>query len=369
MAAIPDGAQPNTAVSILRGYERSSNERHRLHLGASIIGGECARKLWYTLHWADREKLTGQKLRLFGSGHLQEPRLIEDLRRVGVQVEDFDPQGGQWTFRTLSGHFGCSMDAAALGLPEAPKTWHVCEFKGLNQKNFDKVVKEGCKKAKPEHHAQMMVNMGMSGMKRALYLVVNKNTDELHSERIEFDKTEFDRLVARAEGIIRATEPPARISDDPTKFPCGWSGKASGAGPGQCAFFNVCHGDQVPEVNCRTCSYSTAVLDGVDRKEGEWRCSNPALESAPVLSEPLQRSGCLEHRFIPIFLERTAKPVAFEHGVVVYQMNTDKSKFFGNGSGKQGSLTSGEIRACSGKSLLPEMCGIKGEFPGARVVA
>lgn len=366
MALIPVEAQPNTAAAMLRGYELIAEEPHRMHLGASIIGGVCARKIWYTYRWADRENLTGQKLRLFGSGHLQEPRLIADLRRIGVQVEEFGPDGEQWRMRTLGGHFGGSMDGAGLGIVEAPKTWHCLEFKTANQKNFEKIIKQGGRIVKPEHHAQATVYMGLAGLTRCLYLVVNKNTDELHSERWEFERTEFDRLVSRAETIIAATEPPNRVTNDPTRFPCKWEGKASGK-PGQCAFFNICHGDQVPEVNCRTCSFSTPDLTGPNAEEGRWTCSNPALASAPVLSEALQRTGCQEHRFIPIFLEKTAKPVQFVDGVVVYA--TPKGEHFGNGDGRRGALSSQEIRNCGSKAMLPEMSRIKGEFEGARVTA
>jgi hypothetical protein len=38
--------------------------------------------------------------------------------------------------RDEAGHFGGSMDAVALGIPEAPKTWHLCEFKTHNAKSF-----------------------------------------------------------------------------------------------------------------------------------------------------------------------------------------------------------------------------------------
>lgn len=364
MAALPQDIQPDTAAAILRGYEQAQDERHRMHLGASLIGGQCARKLWYTLHWADKEKLSGQKLRLFGSGHLQEPRVVADLRRIGVQVEETGPDGAQWTFRAIGGHFGCSLDGAGLGFPEAPKTWHSLEVKTANQKNYDKLVKGGVKEAKPEHHAQMQVGMGLAKLERAMYICVNKNTDEVYSERVRFDKAEFDRLVARAETIIKANEPPARFTEDPTRFPCKWEGKASGAGPGQCAFFNVCHGTQVPEVNCRTCAHAAPKLDG---DKGEWTCANEHLKSMPIISEQLQRTGCQEHRFIPVFLERFAKPVDYVDGGIVVYENT-KGERFGNGDGTRGTFASQELRDCPGKALLPEMALIKADWPGAKVV-
>lgn len=353
MALLPDVAQPNTAAAILKGYEDAHKEQHRMHLGASLIGRECSRQLWYTFRWADTEPLTGQKLRLFQTGHLQERRLLDDLTRIGVVVSETGADGGQWSVRTLGGHFGCSLDGAALGLPEAPKTWHSLEFKTANQKNFDKIVKEGVAKAKPEHHAQMIVGMELAGLERAMYIVVNKNTDEVYSDRVRADSVAAKRLIAKAEGIIRASEPPARLSERADFWQCKF-----------CKFAPICHGERAPEANCRTCAHSTPDLAG---DGGRWLCGNEKLAGMPVISEALQRRGCEEHRFIPIFLARTAKPTDFVDGVVVYE--TTDGGVFGNGNGKLGTFTSQEIRNAGTPLLLPAMAALKAEFATAKVVA
>ena len=353
MALLPDTAQPHTATAILKGYERAAKEEHRMHLGASLIGKSCARAIWYTFRWADREAFSGQMLRLFQSGHLQEPRLIEDLQRIGVRVDAFQPDGRQWTFKALGGHFGCSLDGVGLGLPEAPKTWHSFEFKTSNQKGFDKVSKEGVEKAKPQHWAQMQVGMGLSALERALYLMVNKNTDELYSERVPYDTVAYARLMHKAESIIKATEPPARLSERPDWFECKF-----------CTFHALCHVDQTPEVNCRTCAHSTPDLSGTD---GRWTCSHEDLQSMPVISEAVQRTGCSSHRYIPIFLERTAKPTDYHDGAVVYTMRD--GQVFANGDGTNGTFSSAEIRSAKTKAVLPEFVQLKYEFKTAKVVA
>lgn len=355
MAALPE-QQPTTAELLLKSYEGLAGQEHRMHLGASIIGHECSRAIWLTHRWAETENLPGQKLRLFESGHLQEPRLVADLRRIGVEVHDTAPDGSQWRVRALGGHFGGSMDGAALGVPEAPKTWHVIEMKTANQKSFDATVKGGVKKAKPQHYAQMTAYMGLTSMDRALYLMVNKNTDEIYSERVRFDNDEFRRIMTRAEMILKMAEPPERISKDPSWYQCGY-----------CKFKDHCHGDQVPEVSCRSCAHSTPDLAGPNDGEGRWLCSNDHLKQMPVISEALQRKGCAEHRFIPIFLQRTAKPIDFIDGNVVYEMADGTT--FANGDGTNGTHSSAEIRACGAKALLAETVAIKLEFKQARVVA
>jgi len=348
VAALPDVI--TTATEIFKGYERAHSEEHRPHMGASLIGHECGRHIWLTWRWAETQKFEGRMLRLFQSGHLAEPRLVEDLRRIGVEVHDKNPDGSQWRVSAVGGHFGGSMDGCALGIPEAPKTWHVLEFKTSNQKSFDAMLKTGVQKAKPRHYAQMQVYMGLTGMERALYVMVNKNNDDIHSERVKFDRVEFARLMARAERLVKASEPPERISNDPSWWECK-----------MCHFHAQCHGDQVPEVNCRTCAHSTPVLEGTD---GTWTCAQADNQAIPL---DAQRVGCEGHRYIPIFLAKTAQPVAYESGVVVYE--TPDKKVFGNGDGTQGTFSSHEIRKCGCKATLADMVPVKFAVATAKVVA
>ena len=68
------------AEAIYEQYEkREATEKARTYLGASIIGKECSRALWYDFRWASREKFDGRMLRLFQTGHLAEGRFVNDL--------------------------------------------------------------------------------------------------------------------------------------------------------------------------------------------------------------------------------------------------------------------------------------------------
>jgi hypothetical protein len=70
-------------------------------------------------------------------------RLVADLRAAGVQVLDKDPETGrQWSVSAVRGHFGGSMDATAIGVLEAPKTWHLVEFKTHGNKSFGELKKK-----------------------------------------------------------------------------------------------------------------------------------------------------------------------------------------------------------------------------------
>ena len=95
----------------------------------------------------------------------------------------------------------------AIGLPEAPATWHVCEFKTHSAKSFAKLKAEGVAASKPLHWSQMQAYMQLAGLDRAFYLAVCKDTDELYQERIRHDAEAGLRILTKAERIIGAARP------------------------------------------------------------------------------------------------------------------------------------------------------------------
>lgn len=357
MAAVPQPIH-STLAKIYEAYEKKyGGEPPRAHLGASLIGHECDRYLWLMFHWAEFEKFEGRMLRLFQTGHLEEPRLVGDLRAIGVEVHDKDPAGDQWQVFTLGGHFGGSMDAALHNVPEAPKAWHVGEFKTSSEKKFLEMQKKGVEEANKKHFAQMTTYMGLTGMKRALYVMKNKNTDELHIERLEFNEAEFAKIMRRAEVVVKATEPPPRCAKDGSWYVCKF-----------CPMRQICWGQTAPQVNCRTCVHSTPELDGDKR----WSCAklkkNLAYEVKDgKLVNDEQLRGCAGHRYIPALLETFAEPVAHDGDRgVVYQLHDGGSTFI-NGEGP-GAFTSHEIRNCEGKAGLadPNILEMRKRF-GARI--
>ena len=83
---------------------------HRSHLGASLIGHECSRHLWYVFRWAKHEQFDARMLRLFNRGHREEARFIEWLRGIGWEVSDGPNGEDQWRVSAVMGHFGGSLD-------------------------------------------------------------------------------------------------------------------------------------------------------------------------------------------------------------------------------------------------------------------
>lgn len=349
MATLPAPSSA-TVDAVYRWRERTTEGGHRAHLGASVIGHGCNRHLWLLFRWAESEKFEGRVLRLFDTGKREEPRVYEELRGIGCEVWA-DDGSGQYRVSAHGSHFGGSLDGVVQGIPEAPKTPHVLEIKTHSAKAFKELQKKGVKDAKPLHFDQMQTYMRLVDLDRALYYAVNKDTDEVYTERIAHDPEASQRILDRAEKIITATEPPLRLSDDPEYFECKW-----------CRFHGQCHGTKAPEVNCRTCTHSTPQIDGT---EAAWTCGlSTPLQVIPI---KVQRTGCDSHRFVPPMLERLGKPVDIDGDLIVYAMEDGTQ--FANGTPPDG-FTSAEIRAADGPGMLRDrqVRELREEFPTARIV-
>ena len=286
-----------TVEAIYSAYEDGRNEGFREHLGASLIGKPCERALWYDFRWVTAAQHSGRILRLFQTGHLEEERLVRDLRASGATVLEVDPETGrQFKVEALSGHFGGSLDGLAVGLRESPRTWHVLEFKTHSAKSYAQLVAKGVAASKPQHAAQMQIYMHLMGLSRAFYLAVCKDTDALYAERIEADPAEAERLLAKASRIIDAARPPSRISEDPAWFECR-----------MCSHRAVCHEGAMAAVNCRTCLHSTPV-------EGGWHCARHDR----MRDFGQQLNGCRDHLFIPDLVD--GEVIDATENFVVYRM-------------------------------------------------
>lgn len=275
---------------------RGEEDGHRSHLGASIVGRECARAIWYNFRWAWKSTFGGRMLRLFNRGHLEEGRLIALLLTIGCQIYQQDENGKQFRISWADGHAGGSGDGVVIGLPDLAGTPALGEFKTHNKKSFEKLagddwkayvealldpdkprVKfsgEGVREAKFEHYVQANCYMRKMGLSVCLYLAVNKDDDSIYAELIPLDTEVADRYLYRGEQIIAMTTPPAKLNPSPGFFKCKF-----------CDLRPVCHLGVTPDRNCRTCAFSTP---GV---EGAWGCSM----HEKILTKDEQLKGCSEY--------------------------------------------------------------------------
>lgn len=290
--------QPNVDA-IYQWYEDNADSWDSLGINVGDAGKPCDRELFYNLHWASHpEKVKGRNKRLMETGNLEEPRFESDLANIGV-----DFYGAQDRIRLVAGHVRGKRDGAGIGFLNAPKTEALVEFKTSNEKNFKKVLKEGVAKAKVEHYGQCQLGMHHFGFTRCMYFVKNKNDEMIHEEWIHYDLEYCLKLLARLERIVKATSPPARISEDPANFMCMFC-KHNKSG--------VCHDDVLPRVTCRSCLHSSAEMDG----DAMWSC---ARWNKP-LSFDEQKAACEAHLFDPDFVPGTQTDSCEINETVTYLM-------------------------------------------------
>lgn len=270
----------------------------RPHLGASEIGHECYRKPWYSFRWFKNREITPKQDRLFNRGHMEELIVIEDLINAGCKVEGINidesihkrfytlfniklPNNKQNSKSFAHGHGGSSLDAIIHNLPDAPKIPHLFECKTSNTKNFIKTKILGVEKTNHTHYVQMNVYMKLFKLKWALYVIVCKETDERHYERVKYNKKVARLYVERTNRTIASENPPPRLSDDQNYYKCG---------PKWCEYRDVCFGGKLPIVNCRTCRYSGL------RDKGGWVCEIKKKEKE--ISYKKQAKGCKKYKVL-----------------------------------------------------------------------
>lgn len=311
-----------TARAIFARHERDVDDWRRPHLGASIIGSECNRHLWYSFRWASHPRTEGRMLRLFERGQREEDWIVEELRLIGMRVEtrdytqpvdDATGEHPQFRFEVFGGHFAGSIDGAVLGVLEATKTWHLLEVKTSNDRLFQVLQKQGVAKAQPRHFVQIQIYMHALNLSRALYVCVCKNDDSIYTERVHYDREVALVTLHKAELIIGSPEPLTRISEDPTWFECKF-----------CDHRPVCHLGEVErlERNCRTCLSSTPVEDGT------WWCDQHRTK----LDLDAQRRGCGDHLFIPTLIPWKPEVVDKDRRLITYEL-PDGSRVTDTGTG------------------------------------
>ena len=254
---------------------------HRDHLGASGLGEECWRKLWYSFRWAKAEQFDGRMMRLFNVGHSAEPRFVTYLKGIGFDVKEFDEDGKQFRISGALGHYGGSLD----GMCKAPAKYQLSEdiilslsFKTNNTgSGYEKVSKEALQKAKPMHWAQECQYGYKTGIRYCIYMIENKNDSDITIKVLELDWNYGAQLEKKAEQIIFSKEPPPRISENPSIVNCKY-----------CHLAGICHHGETPEKNCRSCRHSEPV------ENAEWKCN---LHNG-VIPKDFIKSGCSD--WLPI---------------------------------------------------------------------
>lgn len=248
-------------------------------IGVSGIGHECARYLFYSLRWMSNDDIiTPRMKRLLNRGNHEEILFEKLITKIGFQP--IKAEGKQHKVEHCKGHVKgyadgiaatCGIDPLAYPKLSQLPSHVLLEYKtcgtGRGFADYSKTVILH----KPIYYAQICV-MGFSfNIPTCVFLVVNKNDDDIYAEVVELDFSHAKKLIDRAGSVIFTNNPPKKLAQSPSFSTCK-----------SCKHNTICHHDGLPVKSCRSCVYSKAVEDR------NWYCN----KYNSVIPRDYQKEGC-----------------------------------------------------------------------------
>lgn len=187
----------------------------RDYMGASGLGVECQRSLWYSFH-KPMPIDKAQTLRKFDVGNALEPVVIKWLQDAGIKFFT-PPNGKQFSFK--DGLLGGSCDGVIYNIPGDTEEPYLLEIKTSNGFYFKEFQKKGIS-ANDKYAGQVQVYMNKFKLKKSLFAVVNKDTQELFLQIIKYDEFEALRLIERGHQTASMENEPDRSYSTKMDYRC-----------------------------------------------------------------------------------------------------------------------------------------------------
>ncbi len=185
----------------------------RQYIGASSIGNQCLRAIWYGLRMSETKVVEPQQQLAFEVGKRLEILILDLLVASGIHIER------QFGFHCREySLFQGTLDAVLFD--NVGNSTAIIEIKTAKNDSFRIFQRKGVRLWWPEYYDQVQCYMGMSGIAESIILVFNKDASELCEEVIEFDPIWYASLVEKAKIVGEYTEPPPRLSERPAFFKC-----------------------------------------------------------------------------------------------------------------------------------------------------
>lgn len=202
----------------------NNQDEVRTYIGASSIGNPCARSIWYRYNNYDAEPRSHKLLRTFAIGKKLEGVVLDCLEQAGLSLARTWYDLYDKDIPEFQGHVD------AVWMDDVGNSKAILEVKTARDSSFNVFVKRGLKYWYPIYYSQVQSYMGMSGIHEAYVIALNKDTSDIHDERVIFDSIYYEDLKRKASFIMNSNEPPSKINGSPLYFVCR-----------MCSFKEVCH--------------------------------------------------------------------------------------------------------------------------------
>ena len=216
------GQTINTLIDQALEAKAVTQSAWRKHLGASMLGAECARQI--QLDWlktwnehAPPDDYEAGKLkpdhrqrqfRYFDLGHRLEAAVSEWLTLAGFELRTRGRDGKQFGFETGGGRLKGHIDGVLVSGPSLLRYPALWECKTANEKSWNEMAKKGVAQAQPKYAAQIALYQAYLDLTEnpCLFTAINKNTAEIYHEAVAFDGDLAQRTSDLAVEILQATD-------------------------------------------------------------------------------------------------------------------------------------------------------------------
>jgi len=195
----------------------------RDYIGASTIGSDCLRQIWYEFVGTIAEDVPTKTRRTWEIGKRLEGLVLDWLDKAGVETVRRWHDLRSKNVKIFKGH----VDSIWI---KDSTLQAIIEIKTAKDASFKIFVNKGLALWNPQYYAQVQAYMGMSGIHSTYILVLNKDNSDLSDELVTFDADFYKGLEDKALMVSRAVMAPPRINGSPLYFKCK-----------MCKFNKVCH--------------------------------------------------------------------------------------------------------------------------------
>jgi len=199
------------------------DKKTRDYIGASAIGAECLRQIWYEFKGTEAEAVPTKTRRTWAIGRHLEGLILDWLTETGISIQRTWGELSSPEMSFFKGH----LDSVWM---KKDTPFAIIEIKTAKDASFNIFVKKGLLNWNPQYYAQIQSYMGMSGIHKSYILVLNKDNSDISDELVIFDHEFYKLLQAKALMIANAKVAPPKINGSALWYQCK-----------MCKFNKVCH--------------------------------------------------------------------------------------------------------------------------------
>lgn len=213
----------NTLTKKIDKIQSRDDRKTRDYIGASSIGSDCLRQIWYEYKGYQATEVPTKIRRTWMIGRVLEGTILDWLEESGIEVLRTWPDLVAEGISYFRGH----IDSVWM---KKGKPFAILEIKTAKDASYMKFVKNGLKIWNPQYYAQVQTYMGMSDIHQTYIVVLNKDNSEISDELIMFDVDFYQKLLEKAVLVGNAKVIPPKINGSPLWFQCK-----------MCKFHKICH--------------------------------------------------------------------------------------------------------------------------------